>query len=501
MRRNLIGVLVVLVIAGAFLAVRLGGRHEARSVLEQSLASLPPGYTATHGATDYDAITDTFTVHDFVLRHDGLKVAGAGVAVVSGAHPQALQAVFDPASYPDGKPAWTDRRPLLGHVDLTALELYPPTPGAAPLKIRHVVLESLSGRPFIRPPTAANRSAIDFQTDAAQALSVKSLAVEDLAYSEAGQGHFSIASETLSGYDGGRLDNFTVQSIDLSATASHPAASFSLAKLSLSRLDAKAALAAMQGAGAFDAKTRQEIAMRAYGALTIGSGTIEGVALKITPGPRLELASEEYTTSTETNGVRQGKGTLHGFTIAAGDSTLPPTAHALMQSFGTDQIALDMDAVTHIDDSGKHFTVDDLNMALRDLGTLHIKAKLDGYDPIAMRSPDRAARQSAMMKVIVNQATIEWDDASLTNRIINVVAQQRNSTPEQVRAAAAMPLAALSVMVPDQPDAAAQITAFLNDPHKLVVTLNPATPMSLGDVAALPVPERAHALGLKVQGS
>ena len=151
MRRNLIGVLVVLVIAGAFLAVRLGGRHEARSVLEQSLASLPPGYTATHGATDYDAITDTFTVHDFVLRHDGLKVAGAGVAVVSGAHPQALQAVFDPASYPDGKPAWTDRRPLLGHVDLTALELYPPTPGAAPLKIRHVVL-GVAERPPIHSP-------------------------------------------------------------------------------------------------------------------------------------------------------------------------------------------------------------------------------------------------------------------------------------------------------------------------------------------------------------
>ena len=499
MRRNLIGVLVVLVIAGAFLAVRLGGRHVARSTLEESLANLPPGYTATHGATDYDAITDTLTVHDFVLNHDGLKVASAGTAVVSGGHPQALQEVFDPASYPDGKPAWTDRRPLLGHVDLTGLAFYPAAPNAVPVKIRHVALDGLSGRPFIRPPTVANRSAIDFQIDVAQALAVKSFTAEDLDISDPGQGHVTVAAETLSGYDGGKLDSFAITSIDVSTTASHPTVSLSLAKLAVAGVDARASLTTLAGAGAVDPIVRRRIAMQAYTALQARSGDVDGFAMKITPGPRIDLASQHAESSLGADGVREGHGSLHGLTIAAGDMVLSPAAHLMMERFGTDRIALDAEGAGLADDAKGHAELEKLELTFRDLGILRMTAKVDGYDRSAIRSGDQKAQLAATMKLVIRQASIEWDDASLTNRLLKVAALQQGTTPEQIKATAAMPLAGLAMMMPDQPDAGAQVTAFLNNPHQLRITLDPPSPMPLSAIAALPVQERAHALGLKIK--
>ena len=499
MRRNLIGVLVVLVIAGAFLAVRLGGRHAARSALEESLANLPPGYTATHGATDYDAITDTLTVHDFVLNHDGVKVASAGTAVVSGAHPQALQDVFDPAAYPNGKPAWTDRRPLLGHVDMTGLAFYPPAPGTVPVKLRHVALDGLSGRPFIRPPSVANRSAIDFETDVAQALAVKSLTAEDLDIADPGQGHITIAAETLSGYDGGKLDAFAITSIDVSSTASHPTVSLSLAKFAIGGVDARASLATLAGAGAVDPMVRRRVALQAYAGLQARSGDIDGFAMKITPGPRFDLASEHGESSLGADGIREGHGSVHGLTMAAGDMVLSPAAHLMIERFGTDRLSLDIDGAGRADDAKGRAELQQFDMVFHDLGTLHMTAKVDGYDRIAMRSGDQKVQAAAAMKLIIDQASLEWDDASLTNRLINLAALQQNTTPDQVKAAAAMPLAGLAMMLPDQPDAGAQVTAFLNNPHQLRITLDPPSPMKLSEIAALPVPERAHALGVRIK--
>jgi hypothetical protein len=61
-----------------------------------------------------------------------------------------------------------------------------------------------------------------------------------------------------------------------------------------------------------------------------------------------------------------------------------------------------------------------------------------------------------------------------------------------------MPIVTLGLMLPDQPDAADQVTKFLNQPHTLTVTLNPPQKVTIAEVAAAPVGMRAHLLGLHI---
>jgi hypothetical protein len=56
-------------------------------------------------------------------------------------------------------------------------------------------------------------------------------------------------------------------------------------------------------------------------------------------------------------------------------------------------------------------------------------------------------------------------------------------------------------MLPDQPDAADQINAFLDGRHSLEIILAPPTPVRIGDLESVPVPEKAHVLGVKIKGS
>jgi hypothetical protein len=108
---------------------------------------------------------------------------------------------------------------------------------------------------------------------------------------------------------------------------------------------------------------------------------------------------------------------------------------------------------------------------------------------------------AALLSTKLERATLSWDDASLTDRIFKVAAAQGHTTPELVRSQLAVPILALGVLVPDQPDVADQLTAFLDHPHNLTVVLKPAAPISLGEVARAPATDRAHLLGLHVTGN
>ena len=61
-----------------------------------------------------------------------------------------------------------------------------------------------------------------------------------------------------------------------------------------------------------------------------------------------------------------------------------------------------------------------------------------------------------------------------------------------------LPLLALGGLLPEQPDAADQLTHFLDNPHQLTVTLNPPEKMTLGQVAQAPATQRAQLLGVHV---
>jgi hypothetical protein len=496
MRRNLLGVLLVVALAAIFLAVRFGGRHEVRAKLDQALANLPPGTTATHGATDYDPITDTLTIHDLVLTQDGQKRGSAGLVVAKGAQLEALRAVFDPDAYPDGKPAWTDRRSLLGHLDVQSLRIEAVTPDGTPLLIRHAVVDQLSGRPFIRPPTPPNRSAADFQADVARALAFGTIEVDGVDVTREGRGHFGVSSAGLTGYDTGKLGGMRVEGVELSAPQARRPVSFSLAKIAIGGADLSAALESFAASAGQDPAARRRAVAGAY--TQVGQFDLDGMALKIMPGPRVEVASLHSQGSRQADGVSVGSASLRGFSVAADDSVMPEQAHAMMQRFGSDRLVFDEDTDAAWNQATKHLELSRLELTARDLGVLHFTASLDGIDQAGMNATDPATRRAAFMNVVIAHAALWFDDRSLVGRVIGVLAMQQNASPEQVRAEAAIPLAGLSMLLPEEPDAASQISAFLEHPHSLRISLDPAAPVRLGAVAAAPMTERAHLLGLKI---
>lgn len=500
MRRNLIGVVVVVVILGGFLALRRGGQHVVGATLDQMLAALPPGTTATHGATDYNPIDDTLSVHDLVLKRDGHKAASAAVVTVTGAQLKALQAVFDPNAYPDGHPAWTNRRALLGHLDIDALTIEPDAPDSPPLTIRHVALDRLSGRPFIRPPTAPNRSAPDFQADAASAMSFQNFAMDGVAIAQEGHGHLGVSGIGLTGYDDGTLAGGGIKGIDLTVPSGKQPLTFSLANIAIKGVDLRPVVSALSEMAGEDPLARRKTMASASAALKVQQFGMDGLAMKLSPGPRIGLASL-HTENSMADGVRHGAMTLSGLSIAADDTVMPAASHLMLQRFGSDRLVIDEDGEGSWNDAAHHFDLSRLDFTARDLGVLHATASLDHVDRAAFGSQDQAARKAAIMNIVIGHVSVEFDDRSLVGRVIGVMAMQQNIPPEQVRAAVAMPLAALSVMIPDQPDAGAQISGFLEHPHSLRITLDPPAPVSLAQVSSLPMPERAHALGLKIMGN
>jgi hypothetical protein len=221
-----------------------------------------------------------------------------------------------------------------------------------------------------------------------------------------------------------------------------------------------------------------------------------GLALNVPNGPLITLqdARAEQAEDTGSGGGQTGRGSLQGLTLALGDTQVPPNAQPLLEAFGMKSLTADIDASSHSQAAGRDKELKE-DITLRDLGTLHLHASISGYDASLVQP---GAPLAAIMATTLDHATVAWDDASLTSRLMAVAAAQMHTTPELIKAQLAMPIVTLGLMLPDQPDAADQVTKFLNQPHTLTVTLNPPQKVTIAEVAAAPVGMRAHLLGLHI---
>ena len=157
-------------------------------------------------------------------------------------------------------------------------------------------------------------------------------------------------------------------------------------------------------------------------------------------------------------------------------------------------LTLDMAVKSHGNEADKHTDFTE-QLELKNLGTLQIAADVTGYDAVLARKDAKAA----LMGTTLNHATIVWQDAGLVDRSFNAVASTMHSTAAVVRAQLAVPLVTLGLMIPDQPDATDQVSAFLNHPGTLTITMNPPQKTTIGDIAQASTPEKAHLLGVHIQ--
>jgi hypothetical protein len=534
MRRDiLIGGAVVLV--GGLIALRYAGNHVATSSVDLALTRLPPGYSATHGAITINPASGAAHIDKLVLLRNGQLLFAAddvtltGIAApdpdgvpsrlghvtahgaslmtyrridrieLDGVELRNLRVLLDPASYPNGKPANAERMKLLDSSDVYGATLHveppPPTNGrpVPPFDIttQHAHVAGISARLFASPPTPDALKNPAFVGDLARAFAEDSAGIEGITM-QIEQGSLTIGSETMQGYDGGHVQSIAVEAVGMVVGTPTPG-SLSLQKFEVKNLDLTRLLDRLP---AIIADPKQA------GAQLSNSVRYDGVDLRgfkadFPTAPLVTLASMSGTNSYADNGAITSSGTVQGLAIVTTGRPLKPTVQVALQQFGMADFALDASGKSRLDPATGSVT-GETSEIFRDLGTLHISANLTGV-PLTQQDPAHLADAFRDTKLIA--ADIRWDDASLVGRLFKTAAAQTGKSEQELRATISLSLIGLGAMLPDQPDAADQVNAFLDGHHSLDITLAPPAPVRLGDLATVPVPEKAHVLGVRIRGS
>jgi hypothetical protein len=493
-RRVLLGAGVAVVIA-VLAGLKIAGHRQATKVLEtdidQIAASLPPGTTFSHGATDVNPITGTLTIHSLAVSLAGKPLWSAETVTITGADQQALHDVFDPEAYKNGHPAWTAPRLLIADASAANVLIPDEGPQAAEIRIKSLSLHQLRGRPFQAPPTLPNLHSPAFRADAALAFALQTLDLHDISLQANARKptHLSIGAFAVRDYDAGRLGKADLSHFALDISADKPTpvtVHATLESIALKDLNAVALLKKLQ--------LDQAPVKSALTDLHTGSFQLGGLDLDISPGPRITLASIEAHASPQAAIPQTGEAMLQGLTLALKDTPLGPTPAALIAAFGMNTFTLNIAAKSSTDPAAKISKIVE-DIALQNLGTLHLSLAV-GLKFAA--DPDHDP-QAALLTTPIDHATLDWHDQGLVNRALNAAAVQMHSTPDAIRAQLAMPLLTLGFLMPDQPDVADQLTEFLTHPNTLSVTLDPPQPITFAELGKAPADTRAHLLGAHIQ--
>ena len=535
MRRDILIGGTVVVVAG-LVALRYAGNHVATNSVDMALARLPPGYSATHGAITIDPASGSMHIDKLVLFRNGQPLFTSDDATLTGigtpdtdgvparlghltAHGASfltyrriarieldglalhhLRALFDPASYPNGKPANADRVKLLDSADfygaVAHVEPPPPKEGGRPvpafdITAQHAHAAGISARLFSSPPSPYSLTDPAFAADLLRASAEDSGGVEGISAEIPQGGSFTVGSESVQGYDGGHVQSLDVEAIGWTGTIFPGSAS--LQKFEMKNLDVTRLLDRLPTILADPKKTGSQLS----DSVRYDSVDMRGFKADFPAAPLVTLESITGTTNYTDAGVITSEGTLTGLAVVTTGRPLKPAAQVALQQFGMADFAMDMSGKSRLDPATGHVT-GDATEKFHDLGTLHISADLDG---VPLNQQDAAHIADAFRDTKVINADLRWDDASLAGRLFKVAAAQTGKSEQELRATISLSLLGVAAMLPDQPDAADQINAFLDGRHSLEIIVAPPTPVKLGDLAAVPVPQKAHVLGLKIKGS
>jgi hypothetical protein len=535
-RRVLIGGGIV-VAALAVVGVRSAMNTGAKSGLDSLLTHLPPGITVTHGDVSYNGLTGEAHIRDLGVARDGVPVFAAGEVSVSGigaldasGTPQRigeiimhdvtsgpatriakidltglalanLRQVIDPAFYPGGKPAWTEKRTILEHGTATGL-VFTQTgvPGAKGQVVD--VKFTIGGYGFdglrlsqLPAPPDATAAPLGVIAAIETHMSYDSNTGRDADFSVSGpsqvSGHFGVIKSGA--FDNGRLSDMTLG--DFSMTTGKPAGTITIASMALHGFDMSKMLAMMPEIAASPNTPHPE----ALNGMSLARGEMSGMKIDYPAGPLVTMDTLSGVGATGPDD-KTGTFSIHGFTVQTSGRPLSAAARQSLADFGMADFTTDLDEAGAYDQASGTMTLKRCDIAVHDVGALHIAAVISGLPPGgAATTPQEIQARLAQARLV--SASFTWDDVSLVTRLLKMAAAKQGVSPEQIRAGLALPLASLPMLMPEQPDAAEQINAFLDGRHKLTVTLSPPAPVGMADLQTTPAPQKAALLGVKISGN
>lgn len=181
-----------------------------------------------------------------------------------------------------------------------------------------------------------------------------------------------------------------------------------------------------------------------------------------------------------------------------------PQQQAVLERLGYEQISGNMDFAGSWAAGDGRLKLSQYDFVIEDAGTLGITIDISGYTPAFIKAlrettermaanpeGDQSAQGLAllglMQQINIHGLEIRFDDASLTNRVIDYAAEDQGATRADVvnQTKAVFPLILAQLNAPQLMQmATGAVSTFLDDPQSLTIRAAPATPVPFAMVLA-----------------
>lgn len=182
-----------------------------------------------------------------------------------------------------------------------------------------------------------------------------------------------------------------------------------------------------------------------------------------------------------------------------------PSTKQIIEALGYQTISGDMKVAGTWNPTDGKAALTQYDLKVDNAGTLGTTFDMSGYTPAFIKSLQEVQKQMAaapagadnsaqgmamlglMQQLTFNAASIKFTDDSLTNKVLEYVAKQQNSTPKDIAGMAKgmVPFMLAKLNNPElTQQASAAVTAFLENPKSLTISAKPAAPVPFAVLAA-----------------
>lgn len=196
-------------------------------------------------------------------------------------------------------------------------------------------------------------------------------------------------------------------------------------------------------------------------------------------------------------------GSVENFTVSL-SQVQDPNQRAVIQALGYEELEGYIEMAGRWQPADGRMTFSQYDIAVVDAGTLGLTFDFGGYTPELIASlrelqqqmaadpeGDNSAQGLAMLGLLqqltFHSTQIRFEDDSLTNKVIEFVAQMQGTSAANIRnqAKAVLPFGLAQLNVPELTTAATQAASrFLDDPQSLTITAAPGEPVPFALIMA-----------------
>lgn len=219
-----------------------------------------------------------------------------------------------------------------------------------------------------------------------------------------------------------------------------------------------------------------------------GQGMLRTVTFSPEPGQRVTI--EElgvYALEVENDVPTRLHLVANG--VRPDSASAPPDLDQQLQSLGYEKApAMNIEIDFAINTAAGTMDINTFSMGAKEFGRVVLEINLAGLpDPAALQA-DPGASMGALMGMSLGALRVTYEDDSLVGRAIATQAAQAGISAEELQETAAQNLALMAGQLNSElvDTALAEVRAFLAEPKRLVVSVNPETPFPFAQAMMLP---------------